>query len=367
MNRRNKNNVHQLAITIASFFGSVFFRESFGRKCVSYGSDKLNESENAGRIILIGTPEYPNIGDQAIAMASVAFFNEFFPEYQIIEITNEQLFPENRGEWINRVKSKDVIAVSGGGYMGDVWSDMSTDMLETIRLLKHNKIIMMPQTFYYRDKETEAAEMKELMDMENVLILHRGDKKESRLIECEKNKIFCPDMCLYFPVQRKRRCRLNKSILCLRSDKESLLEDSSKRYIEETLQKNNLAPIYTDNVVDRIIGRSERGKEVKYRMYVYAHAGLIVTDRLHTMIFAYLSHTPCIAINSLTGKTEAMYEWIKKSERIAYINDIETEFNSDTIRRVMKGRADMMQFPEIKQSFEDMASIIRRHIESEDR
>ena len=358
--------LYQLYEKIVYFCAKKFFRKSFSCNCVADGIENLNERETDKRIILINTPTYFNLGDQAITMASIDYFKKFFSEYQITEVTNRQLFPEIRGAWLEKVRKSDVIAVNGGGNMGDVWRADCENTLETIRLLNNNRVIILPHTFYYNDKNLEADEMKELMSMDNVLVFQRGGAKKQRLTECKEDEFFCPDMCLYYPVQRRVRFRLNKCIVCLRSDKESLLNDSVKKHIEQKLLENNVYPIYLDNAEHRRIERAMRSNAVLCRLYRFAHTKLVVTDRLHGMLFAYLSNTPCIAIGSMTGKTAGIYDWIKKSKRIAYITDVKNEFNSSLILNVMKEK-DGGQIPEITQCFEDMASIIRRFIESEDR
>ena len=41
-----------------------------------------------------------------------------------------------------------------------------------------------------------------------------------------------------------------------------------------------------------------------------------LTNRLHCMIFAYLSKTPCLAFDNKSKKVSGVYEWIKDCEFI---------------------------------------------------
>ena len=41
------------------------------------------------------------------------------------------------------------------------------------------------------------------------------------------------------------------------------------------------------------------------------------------MIFAFLTKTPCIALNNSSGKVLGVYEWIKECGYIKVINNIE--------------------------------------------
>jgi exopolysaccharide biosynthesis predicted pyruvyltransferase EpsI len=61
---------------------------------------------------------------------------------------------------------------------------------------------------------------------------------------------------------------------------------------------------------------------------------IVITDRLHGLIFCYITKTPCIAINSLNNKVKnaidsyMLCDYIKMIE----INELETSFqNNDNI------------------------------------
>ena len=51
-------------------------------------------------------------------------------------------------------------------------------------------------------------------------------------------------------------------------------------------------------------------------------ARLVVTNRLHMMIFAAITATPCIAIDNLTHKVLGVYQWIKPLPYIKLIENI---------------------------------------------
>ncbi|MBQ7221650.1 MAG: polysaccharide pyruvyl transferase family protein [Synergistaceae bacterium] len=47
-----------------------------------------------------------------------------------------------------------------------------------------------------------------------------------------------------------------------------------------------------------------------------AGAELVVTDRLHGMLFAAITGTPCVAFDNKTGKVHSVYEWIAGCEYV---------------------------------------------------
>lgn len=51
-------------------------------------------------------------------------------------------------------------------------------------------------------------------------------------------------------------------------------------------------------------------------------AELVVTDRLHGMIFAAITSTPCIVLPNYNHKIKYQYEWIKHLNYIVFLDDL---------------------------------------------
>ena len=47
----------------------------------------------------------------------------------------------------------------------------------------------------------------------------------------------------------------------------------------------------------------------------------MITDRLHGMVFAAITSTPCIALSNYNQKVKGTYEWIKHLPYIRFIED----------------------------------------------
>lgn len=80
-------------------------------------------------------------------------------------------------------------------------------------------------------------------------------------------------------------------------------------------------------LVPYMVSEGMRKKEVKNKLEQFKKAKLIITDRLHGMIFATITATPCIAFGNSNGKVKNVYGWLKHNEYIKYVNDID-EFKS---------------------------------------
>ena len=61
---------------------------------------------------------------------------------------------------------------------------------------------------------------------------------------------------------------------------------------------------------------------LKRKLEQIMHAGIVVTDRLHGMIFAAITGTPCIALDNYNHKIRETYNWLEHLPYILYITDL---------------------------------------------
>ena len=66
----------------------------------------------------------------------------------------------------------------------------------------------------------------------------------------------------------------------------------------------------------------DRDSALEKQFDAFRHAELVVTDRLHGMIFSAITGTPCIVINSRSPKVKGCYEWIKQLDYIKFCDDV---------------------------------------------
>ena len=110
-------------------------------------------------------------------------------------------------------------------------------------------------------------------------------------------------------------------LICLRKDKEKVIDNKIGNIILEL--KNRYSLKYTDTVINSFILPDKRKEYVEEKILEFVNSKIVITDRLHGMIFAFLTKTPCIALNNSSGKVLGVYEWIKECGYIKVINDIE--------------------------------------------
>lgn len=86
-----------------------------------------------------------NYGDLVISLAQEKFCQEFLPEYNYVEILDYQIKSGLRGVK-SMIKDNDVIAISGGGNMGNLYPESERDRQEILKTFPNNKIVNFPQS-----------------------------------------------------------------------------------------------------------------------------------------------------------------------------------------------------------------------------
>lgn len=301
----------------------------------SWYNTKLFEkrNENEKRIFLIDTPSHGNLGDHAIAWAEREILSENFPDYQIVEISeddfNEQILPVKR-----KISSDDIVVLSGGGNLGDEYILDERIRRKTIRLLKNNPIIIFPQTIHFLDTingKVQTFITKRIYNRHKRLIICLREQKSYDIAKkmfpaCQ---VICvPDAVLYMNISDTQQHGQNDIVLMLRKDKESIVTSEMVNSLQSELKtmasKLGKHLVVNDTVVPYQVNKKERDEELGKLFNVYFNAGLVVTDRLHGMIISAITGTPCIVLSNFNHKVKGVYElWLKNIDYIQFCSEDE--------------------------------------------
>lgn len=310
--------------------------------------------------ILAGTPLHGNLGDQAIALAEIQLLKGIDDEKEILEIPLLSLLYHYR--LFKKIVGKEKIIIHGGGFMGSLWMKEEIMLRNVIEAYKDNVIIILPQTvFFEEDKMEEYNKSKQIYSSHKNLHICTREKKSYDLACSMINKEhvhLVPDMVPYLKYDVKHISKKKEVLLCLRSDKEKVLSDTEKTRIYTILQKNfNRMVKETDTVMEYGITSDKREQEVKQKIEEFASVELVITDRLHGMVFAAIAGTPCIALTNCNYKIEGVYEWIKNNEYVRYIEDVSQIDN--VIEELLKKKDAIYDNSSLQSEYEKLKELIQ--------
>ena len=129
-----------------------------------------------------------------------------------------------------------------------------------------------------------------------------------------------PDIVLYLNRSVHKFDRVG-TLLCFRSDKEKVVPENCKCEIEHKLLAVGESVRWTDMVISRQISLKNRDMEVAKKLDAFCRSRLIITDRLHGMIFAAITGTPCLALNNYSGKVKGVWQlWLRDLPYIKFVD-----------------------------------------------
>ena len=276
------------------------------------------------RFLLLDTPEHGNLGDQAIALAQIQLLDALFGKGSYYEVTANEVEGWEKS-FASVTPMNQIILVHGGGFLGALWLEEEHRFRRILKAYGNHKVIVFPQTVTFDMESVQGHSLYE--ESRRVYASHPDlticcrERKSLAFMEHffpEVRPILVPDSVLFLDAEVGDFER-EGVLFCLRSDKEKSLGSDElariRRCVREFLPQASMHE--TDTVVPRRIPSSRRKKEVMSKLREFSRAQLVVTDRLHGMVFAAIVGTPCLAFDNANGKVSAVWEWISDLDYVA--------------------------------------------------
>ena len=284
---------------------------------------KSKFGHNPRCVFLVLTPEHDNMGDHAIAYAETRILNSANIDY--IEISGQELELLQSYRLLNIMNGSPIL-INGGGNLGSIWFNIEQLIRDVIIRNPKSSIAILPNTIYYENNDfgkSEFLKSQDIYDHHNNLLLYAREQVSYNIMKSAyKNVKLIPDVVLSLDMSDNKIDR-DGCLLCLRHDREKTLTDMDEDIIIRQVERmfgNNYTR--TDTCIGVYISKDNRGVELSKKIQQFKSAELVITDRLHGMIFAAITGTPCILIDSKSPKIKGCYEWLKTLEYIHFVNDI---------------------------------------------
>lgn len=274
-------------------------------------------SSDKNTLLYIMTPVHGNIGDLAIAMATKKMLAEMGLKY--IEATSDDLMMLKRLHSLGVLNNRRIL-VHGGGYFGTLWPELDELFRTIVKKVPESKVLCLPNTIYYDNTPEGQKLLRESAEVYNnhkcLKICAREKISYDLVCDYYNNVVLMPDMVLSLDESKDENPR-NGCVICFRNDVEKTLKQDE---IDHCIKEAEM--LFDGNVKLSDINKltfipiEKRESAIKEKIEEFKSAELVVTDRLHGMIFCAITGTPCIVLNSKSHKIEGSYEWIKYLEYI---------------------------------------------------
>lgn len=204
-------------------------------------------------------------------------------------------------------------------------------MNDIISRFSGNPVIVFPQTAYFAgDDEGVDCERRTaaVYASSSRLVFFSRDKATFEKVSAMSPgtvNAFVPDIVLYHDASS--HASRSGALLCLRDDKERTVTADASAVIRRAIESHGLEAFETSTVVfspKRIDGRNRR-RALERKWAEFGSAEVVVTDRLHGMIFSAITGTPCVALDNISRKVSQGNSWIR------YVDNIKVAASVDEV------------------------------------
>lgn len=286
--------------------------------------------------------DYGNLGDVAITFAETQFLKKHLPDFHIVDLPISKTI-----EAIHAVKKiiqpEDIVTTVGGGNFGDRYHQIEYLRRLIIKSFQKNRIVAFPQTIEFSNTPHGKAELLKAQKIyqahPNLILAAREQKSFEEMTQFfPKNKVvLSPDIVMSLD-QRTPYEERKGVVLCLRNDDEKkLAPDEEKKILEQVSNSFSNQKIYDTHIGRDKLSLPERQSELSAIWSAFRGAELVVTDRLHGMIFCYITSTPCLVFQNSNHKILSSFEWLKFSNRIKILEEVTPENVKNAISDLKTG------------------------------
>ena len=274
------------------------------------------EGRNA---VIMMSSDYGNIGDLAIRYAQERYLEANLPGYAVRSVPLRATYQTLR-HLRGKLTHSDLIMITGGGNMGDMYPRAQFGRMFIARYLKDQRIVSFPQSIIYSSAEARGKsgrrEARALSGHADFVLCAREERSHEEMRSMFSNRVlYAPDIVLSLVDEVRSLPLVERSgaLLMLRGDAEKNMTDRDARSIELRLRARYASVMSRDNTVaDEAIVAGAEADPFFAMLDDFRASKVVVTDRLHGMIFAVITGTPCVVLPNTNHKIRGTYDaWIK--------------------------------------------------------
>lgn len=291
------------------------------------------------RFALLDVPEHGNIGDSAIYVGELAFFDQHVGQRPNVVCTWDADM-----DWLARTIPGDgAIFLHGGGNFGDIWMNHQNFRHAVLERFRGRTIVQLPQSIHYRDP-AGIAETARLIAAHGDFILLVRDQPSLELarrhFDCAV--MLCPDAAMMLERIDTGIAPQTDLLVTLRDDAEAV-QDQMHDWLREhypvadwvnvdvwtlpvravwklvrSLPDNRLGMIWREAMY-----RHQAQKRVMAGARQLAHGRRIVTDRLHMHILSSLIRRPHVVLDNSYGKIARYIDAFGRDDLTTQVSTLE--------------------------------------------
>lgn len=284
-------------------------------------------------------PYHINIGDTLIWQGTLDFLKK--KSLKMLDFGNSTTAD------LKKLHKDTIILLHGGGNFGDIYSSSQNFRKLVVDKYPNNKIIILPQTIFFENKNTQDKDLKFFSKHQNLFLCVRDHASYNLATQyLDKDKVLLlPDMAFCINNERLNKGKpTGKKLLMSRIDIEAVkLDNTYVSLVDEqsdwpTFEKAPKSSLYLnfliaikrkiskssfeqksilDKHIDSFANQYLRKQLISIGINFINHYDYIYTTRLHGCILSLLLDKEIILLDNSYGKNKAFHDaWLKDSDNI---------------------------------------------------
>lgn len=268
------------------------------------------------RIYLFCAPIHSNVGDQAQLLCWLKLFKQWYPNYEVVEVSTKYSDWLTLREIRSQLRDSDKLFIHSGYLFFDYHPELPF-ILNVIRAFYDKPITILPQTMNVMNEWMRNVVARELDLHQNLTFICRDE------VSLEKSKTMFKNVHLRLmpdvvtSLIGKEDFSLDKTersgiMFCLRDDMEKHYSEDKLRSLMAQFKGTRTGRCDT-TIKARIYSWPRKRKQlIGSIVEKFAKYEVIVTDRYHGIILSAVANTPVVVINSSDHKLSSGVNWFKK-------------------------------------------------------
>lgn len=287
-----------------------------------------------------------NVGDHAQTVAVKRFLKKYFSDYHVIRLDRNEVKKQKEQivQLANSFNKNDIVFLHSSGDFGSQHYDPNgcwhLTRREIASRFSKSKVFNLPTTVMYSQDESAQKlllEDKKIFSSPNFSLFCREHVSHGYVKDVfTSHTQFLPDFVFYLQRSAKPHAKRNGAIVILRSDSEASFDEQARNELVKSL-KTYFTKVDVSDILnaDFPVVKSVEEKYVEHIQDVYEQYELVITDRMHGMILAVTTNTPCLALDSgIPHKINAYKAFLDGA--VTFYSD--RDFNAQLFKKVIDER-----------------------------
>lgn len=321
----------------------------------------LNQWKGRKKVVVTLAGFYQNLGDMALTYSQKRFIEEVLPDYEVLLFPSTHTY--SRMKALKRVMGPgDIITTIGGGNMDDVYPSLENARRHVVRSFPNHPVISFPQTIAFSNTPSGRRALQRsarTYRRHKRLTVFGREPLTLKLMQrgLKGTKIeYCPDIVLSLNPELPHQER-SGIMLTVRNDDEVLLTAEERVAIRKVIESKT-TDILVKDTVDVALEDCQPNtfEDTLWDFWkLLSTRKVVVTDRLHCMIFCVITKTPVVVLPNANHKIKGTYEaWLREHSYVRYLDSFNAESLSEALDEMWRLPAEELTRPDLSPHYEPL-------------